>query len=250
MAQSTASGRAAIAMVRVSGDKAIEISDRLFWGDKLAKEAGHTLHYGEIRDGEETVDEVVVGIFRAPASYTKEDVVELSCHGSPLIVQRVVELYLKAGCRLAEPGEFTMRAFANGRFDLSQAEAVSDIIEARSEAAHRQAFRQLRGGVSRKISELRQEMLDFASLLELEIDFGEEDVEFADRKKLEEGLDKTRSHIEELMASFKQGNALKEGLQTVIAGRPNAGKSTLAECVIGRGPGDSIGHSGDDEGYG
>jgi tRNA modification GTPase len=191
------------------------------------------LHYGRIvnEDGEQ-VDDVVIGLFRAPHSYTTEDIVEISCHGSPFVVKEIVELIIRQGARPADPGEFTMRAFLNGRMDLSQAEAVADLIESQTKAAHRLAVQQLRGGVSTEIQVLRQKLLDFVSLVELELDFSEEDVEFADRTKLKELVWEVIRMIGLLKKTFELGNAIKTGIPTVIAGRPNAGKSTLLNKLL------------------
>jgi tRNA modification GTPase len=232
VALSTPAGVGAIGVIRLSGTEAIPIADRIFWGAKLEKQDSHTLHFGQIKDGERVLDEVVIGLFKAPKSYTKEDVVEISCHGSPYIIQEVLQLCLREGARLAQPGEFTMRAFLNGRMDLSQAEAVADLIESSSASSHQIAMQQMRGGVSNEIQKLRQELLDFASLIELELDFGEEDVEFADRGKLEELVKTIQKLIGELLHSFALGNAIKQGINTVIAGRPNAGKSTLLNRLL------------------
>ncbi|MCB0704329.1 MAG: tRNA uridine-5-carboxymethylaminomethyl(34) synthesis GTPase MnmE [Saprospiraceae bacterium] len=232
VALSTPAGTGAIGVIRLSGAEAIAICDRVFWGKKLANADSHTLHFGTIKDGERILDEVVVGLFKGPTSYTKEDVVEVSCHGSQYIIQELIQLFIREGARLAMPGEFTMRAFLNGRMDLSQAEAVADLIASSSESAHTIAMQQMRGGVSDEIKKLRQELLDFASLIELELDFGEEDVEFADRTKLKELVAKIQGLLKVLLDSFALGNAIKQGINTVIAGRPNAGKSTLLNILL------------------
>jgi tRNA modification GTPase len=232
VAHATGSGQAAISIVRMSGENAIEIADRLFTTD-LHETAGYSIHHGWIQDQNgEFVDEVLVTVFLSPASYTGEDLVEISCHGSPYIVRRLLELCVDAGARLAKPGEFTMRAFLNGKMDLSQAESVADIIAAESRAAHTLAIDQMRGGVSNQIKQLRSQLVDLASLLELELDFSEEDVEFADRTKLRTLVAEIRDVVRQLTDSFRLGNAIKHGIVTVIAGRPNAGKSTLLNALL------------------
>lgn len=235
VALSTPPGIGAIGMIRLSGPKSISICDLVFKGVKgkqLAEQKSHTLHFGRIKDGEKVLDEVVVGLFKGPNSYTKEDVIEVSCHGSPYILQAVLQLFIKMGARLAKPGEFTMRAFLNGRMDLSQAEAVADLIAAESESAHQTAMNQMRGGYSLQIAALRQELLDFASLIELELDFSEEDVEFAQRAELVALVQRIQHLLQELIQSFQLGNVIKNGVTTVIAGRPNAGKSTLLNALL------------------
>ncbi len=233
VALATPPGVGAIGVIRLSGKEAIGIVDGVFHGKDLAKEATHTLHFGTIRDEEGAIlDEVVVGLFKEPKSYTKENVVEVSCHGSPYIIQEVIQLFIRKGARMAEPGEFTMRAFLNGRMDLSQAEAVADLIASSSKASHDMAIRQMRGGFSNEIQKLREELINFASLIELELDFSEEDVEFANRDELNGLVEKIHKVINDLIHSFKLGNVLKRGVNTVIAGRPNAGKSTLLNALL------------------
>ena len=229
---STASGQAAIAMVRLSGPEAISIVDSVFEGKQLSEVPSHTLHFGLIKEGDTLVDEVVVGLYRNPHSYTGEDIVEISCHGSDFIAQKVLDIALSKGARLAERGEFTMRAFVNGKMDLSQAESVADLIASHSDASHQLALKQLRGGVSDEIKKLREELINFASLLELELDFAEEDVEFANRDELKALVAKVREVVRKLIESFALGNAMKNGVPTVIAGRPNAGKSTLLNALL------------------
>ena len=233
IAVATPAGEGAIGVVRLSGPGCIELIDPFFPARNLTTSPARRLYFGELNDGQgDAIDEVVISLYRAPASYTGEDSVEISCHGSPYILQRILELGGEAGARPAGPGEFSQRAFLNGKLDLSQAEAVADLIASRSAAAHRIALGQLRGGVSNEIAELRSKLIDFASLIELELDFGEEDVEFADRDELTALVDRIRERIETLTTSFRLGNAIKEGVSTVIAGRPNAGKSTLLNALL------------------
>ncbi|GAH41609.1 unnamed protein product, partial [marine sediment metagenome] len=212
---STPPGNGAIAVIRLSGDKAIQITDKIFHpGDKkkLAKQLANTIHYGTIKDKDKLVDEVVVSLFRSPNSYTGEDVVEISCHGATYIQQLLLRVLLKYGARLAKPGEFTMRAFMNGKMDLSQAEAVADLIASSSAASHRIALKQMRGGFSEEIRNLRNELLSFISLIELELDFSEEDVEFADRKELKSLVSRIYNIIHSLSESFSLGNVIKNGV--------------------------------------
>ena len=233
IAVATPPGEGAIGVVRLSGPDCIALVDPFFPSRALATARARYAYFGELLDPQgEPIDEVVLTCYRAPASYTGEDAVEISCHGSPYILQRVLQLGTDAGARPARPGEFSERAFLNGKLDLSQAEAVADLIASRSAAAHRVALGQLRGGVSNEIAELRTRLIDFASLIELELDFGEEDVEFADRGQLSELVASIRGRIEQLTTSFRLGNAIKEGVSTVIAGRPNAGKSTLLNALL------------------
>lgn len=232
VALSTPPGIGAIAVIRLSGSDAIDITQKLFHGKDLSQQQTHTAHFGKLIFNGEELDEVVVTLYKAPRSYTKENLVEISCHGSPYIIQRVLEALLQSGARAADAGEFTMRAFLNGRFDLAQAEAVADLIASDSAASHRLALGQLRGGVSNKIKQLREELIHFASLLELELDFAEEDVEFADRTQLNALVDNVMNTVNDMLDAFKLGNALKNGVNTVIAGRPNAGKSTLLNALL------------------
>lgn len=206
--------------------------NEIFDSKDLSKQKPNTLHFGKIKDGDQTLDEVVVSLFRSPASYTGEDTVEISCHGSPFILQKVLELCIRQGAILAQPGEFTMRAFMNGKMDLSQAEAVADLIASTTEATHEMALYQMRGGYSKRIEALRKRLIKFASLIELELDFGEEDVEFADRTHLKELVEDILKTIRELVSGFSLGNVIKSGVNTVIAGRPNAGKSTLLNALL------------------
>ena len=233
VAIATPTGEGAIGIVRLSGAGCIALVDAFFPARTLVQSEVRKAYFGILNDElGAAIDEVVATTYRAPASYTGEDSVEISCHGSPYILSRVVQLCLDAGARMAAPGEFSQRAFLNGKLDLSQAEAVADLIASQSAAAHRIALRQLRGGVSDEIKELRQKLIDFASLIELELDFGEEDVEFADRNQLRELFDKIRARIRQLTTSFRLGNAIKLGVSTIIAGRPNAGKSTLLNALL------------------
>ncbi|GGK80452.1 tRNA uridine-5-carboxymethylaminomethyl(34) synthesis GTPase MnmE [Rufibacter glacialis] len=232
VALATASGHGAIAIIRLSGPQAISIVQGVFKGKNLQQQPSHTLHFGTIRDEERILDEVVVSLFKAPASYTKEDVVEVSCHGSPYITEQLLKLFLQKGARLAEPGEFTKRAFLNGQFDLAQAEAVADLIASDSALTHQVAMKQMRGGFSQEIKALRAQLIHFASMIELELDFSEEDVEFADRTALRKLISQLQRLITDLLQSFEMGNVLKNGVPTVIAGKPNAGKSTLLNALL------------------
>jgi tRNA modification GTPase len=235
IALATASGAGAIAVLRVSGPKAISVSNTLFKSihDKnLLNQPTHTIHLGHIVDGDRVLDEVLVSIYKNPQSYTGEDVVEISCHGSSYIKQEILQLFIRNGCRSANPGEFTLRAFLNGKMDLSQAEAVADLIASDSAAAHQIAMQQMRGGFSSEIKKLREELLNFASLIELELDFSEEDVEFADRRQFEDLLQRIVKVLKYLIDSFSTGNVIKNGVPISIIGAPNVGKSTLLNALL------------------
>ena len=231
-ALATANGVAAIGVIRISGPQTYTILDELFTGKKPSEQASHTVHFGRIKDGEQELDEVLLTLFKGSRSYTGQDTIEISCHGSSYIQERILELLIKKGCRLASPGEFTLRAFLNGKLDLSQAEAVADMIAADSDGALKTALYQMKGGFGKEISALRAELIDFASLIELELDFSEEDVEFADRDALVKLIEKILLATQKLIASFRFGNVLKNGYATVIAGKPNAGKSTLLNALL------------------
>lgn len=232
----TAPGIGAIAVVRLSGNQAITIADSLFRsvrvGKCLADQKGNSLHFGQIVDKETVIDEVLVSVFRNPHSFTGEDVVEIACHGSIYIQQTLLQLFLNNGARMARPGEFTQRAFLNGKMDLSQAEAVADLVSASSKAAHNLALKQMKGGISDEIKKLREELLTFVSLVELELDFSEEDVEFADRTNLSDLAQRIETTISKLASSFSYGNAIKNGIPVAIIGDANVGKSTLLNALL------------------
>lgn len=233
VAPATAQGVGAIGLVRLSGKEAVSIVEKVFKGKKLTEQKSHTVHYGFIVNKEgKTVDEVMVSLFFAPRSFTKENVVEISTHGSPFVMNKVIETLVEAGARLAKAGEFTMRAFMNGRINLVQAEAVADIIHSENEAQQRIALQQMRGGYSVDLQALRTQLIDYLALLELELDFGEEDVEFAHRDKLSALVRDIQNVIAPLIESFRAGNAIKSGVPVVIAGKPNAGKSTLLNAFL------------------
>ncbi len=236
IALATPSGVGAISVIRLSGDKAITIVDAHFKSIKknktLKNQKSHTIHLGHIIKNDIILDEVLVSIFKNPNSYTGENVVEISCHGSSFIQQEIIQLFLQNGCRMADNGEFTMRAFLNGKIDLSQAEAVADVIASNSAASHQIAIQQMRGGITNELKELRTQLLDFAALIELELDFSGEDVEFADRAKFKELVAKITFVLKRLIDSFAFGNAMKNGIPVAIIGEPNVGKSTLLNTLL------------------
>ncbi len=232
VALATPNGTGAIGVIRLSGPDALSIANSVFKGKDLRQQASHTIHFGHIVDGDLVLDEVLASLFIAPRSYTKENVVEISCHGSNYIIQSIIKLLIRQGARSAKPGEFTLRAFLNGQFDLSQAEAVADLIASDSKASQQVALQQLRGGYSTELQTLREQLVHFASMVELELDFSEEDVEFANRAQLKQLIHDLARVIGKLIQSFELGNAIKQGINTVIAGRPNAGKSTLLNALL------------------
>ncbi|MDE5941624.1 MAG: tRNA uridine-5-carboxymethylaminomethyl(34) synthesis GTPase MnmE, partial [Muribaculaceae bacterium] len=231
---STPPGVGGIAVIRISGPRAIEIADRLWHGKALDTAPSHTARFGTIEDPDthQTLDEAVATVFRAPASFTGENVVELSVHGSLWIQNRLIQILIHAGCRLAQPGEFTRRAFASGKLDLAEAEAIADVIASTSRASHRVAMSQMRGQFSRRLSDLRDKLLELASLLELELDFAEEHVEFADRAKLLELSEQTRNEVCRLADSFATGDAIRRGIPVAIIGKPNVGKSSILNRLL------------------
>jgi tRNA modification GTPase len=236
IALATPSGVGAISVIRLSGEKSIEIVDALFKSIKsnksLRDQKTHTIHLGHIIQNQIILDEVLVSVFKNPKSYTGENVVEISCHGSVFIQQEIIQLFLQNGCRMADNGEFTMRAFLNGKMDLSQAEAVADVIASNSAASHQMAIQQMRGGITNELKELRAQLLDFAALIELELDFSGEDVEFADRTKFKELVTQITFVLKRLIDSFAFGNAMKNGIPVAIIGKPNVGKSTLLNTLL------------------
>ncbi|MGJ8742860.1 tRNA uridine-5-carboxymethylaminomethyl(34) synthesis GTPase MnmE [Polaribacter sp.] len=236
IALATPSGVGAISVIRLSGENAITIVDAFFTsikkGKTLKNQKTHTIHLGHIVHQNTIIDEVLVSVFKNPNSYTGENVVEISCHGSSFIQQEIIQLFLQNGCRMADNGEFTMRAFLNGKMDLSQAEAVADVIASNSAASHQMAIQQMRGGITNELKELRAQLLDFAALIELELDFSGEDVEFADRTKFKELVAKITFVLKRLIDSFSFGNAMKNGIPVAIIGEPNVGKSTLLNTLL------------------
>jgi len=235
VALATPAGAGAIAVIRLSGEDAIRIASEIFSpisGKVFSEQKTHTVHLGHVKDGSRIIDEVLATVFKNPKSYTGEDVVEFSCHGSAFIQQEIIQLSLRKGCRMATAGEFTLRAFLNGKMDLSQAEAVADLIASDSEASHQLAIQQMRGGFSSEIQKLREELLNFASLIELELDFAEEDVEFANREEFQKLISKITLVLKRLIDSFATGNVLKNGIPVAIVGEPNVGKSTLLNALL------------------
>ena len=235
IALATPSGAGAIAVIRLSGPEAIAIADTFFKSiheKKLTDQKSHTIHLGHITEAGRVLDEVLVSVFKNPRSYTGENVVEISCHGSSYIQQEIIQLFVRNGARIANPGEFTLRAFLNAKLDLSQAEAVADLIASDNKASHQIAIQQMRGGFSNEIKVLRDELLNFASLIELELDFSEEDVEFADRKQFEDLLQRIIKVLKHLVDSFSTGNVIKNGIPISIVGAPNVGKSTLLNALL------------------
>jgi tRNA modification GTPase len=235
IALATPTGIGAIGVIRISGRNAFTLANPFFrsiHGKNLEEQKSHTILLGHIIEKNKVLDEVLLTVFKGPNSYTGENVVEISCHGSPYIQQEIIQLFLRNGCRIATPGEFTLRAFLNGKLDLSQAEAVADLIASDNEASHQIAIQQMRGGFSNKIKELRNELLDFASLIELELDFSEEDVEFANREKFNELLTRIQTILKRLIDSFAVGNVIKNGIPVAIIGEPNVGKSSLLNILL------------------
>jgi tRNA modification GTPase len=235
IALASPSGSGAISVIRISGLDAIVLCDTCFKSIKnkrLVNQKTHTIHLGHIYDGVRDLDEVLISVFKGPQSYTGENVIEISCHGSPFIQQEIIQLFIRSGCRVAKPGEFTLRAFLNGKLDLSQAEAVADLIASDNEASHQIAMQQMRGGFSNEIKSLRKELLNFASLIELELDFSEEDVEFANREDFEKLITKIVHVLKHLIDSFAVGNVIKNGIPVAIVGEPNVGKSTLLNQLL------------------
>jgi tRNA modification GTPase len=232
VALATPPGIGAIGVIRVSGPEAFPIVGRLFAGKDLTTQSSHTLHLGLLKEGDEQLDEAVVSLFRGPRSYTGEDVIEISCHGSPVVLERVIGAVVRAGARLAKAGEFTQRAFLNGKLDLAQAEAVADLIASQSAAAAHTALYTIRGGFSRALRELRERLISFSALIELELDFSQEDVEFADRTQLYQLISEASVMTAELLQSFRLGNVIRNGVSVAIVGKPNSGKSTLLNTLL------------------
>jgi tRNA modification GTPase len=232
VALATAPGIAAIGVIRLSGQSAIEIIDKLFPSKEISVQASHTLHVGLLKDGNEVIDEVVLSLYKGPKSYTGEDTIEISGHGSPYIQEQIINTCIKYGARLAKPGEFTQRAFINGKLDLTQAESVADLIASNTKAAQKTAIQNIRGGFSHQLKNMREQLIKFAALIELELDFATEDVEFADRKQFYNLIEEIAIATHQLITSFQLGNVIKNGVSVAIIGKPNAGKSTLLNCLL------------------
>src|SRR5574338_207700 len=232
VAPATAPGVSAISVIRLSGSKTFPIMDRLFTSKKISEQAPHTLHVGFLKDAGRVIDEVIISVFKSPRSYTGEDMAEISCHGSPYIVQQILDVCINQGARVAKPGEFTQRAFLNGKLGLTQAEAVADLIASNTAASHKTALNAIRGGFSKKLKELREGMIRFSALNELELDFSQEDVTFADRKQFYSLIGELQQTVQQLIASFQLGNAIRNGVSVAIIGKPNAGKSTLLNSLL------------------
>jgi len=232
VALATAPGVSAIGTIRLSGPKSIPITNELFPSKDLSQQPSHTLHVGFLKENGNVLDEVVIALFKSPKSYTGEDVIEISAHGSPFVLERIIESIIRKGARMARPGEFTQRAFLKGKMDLTQAEAVADLIASHSDAAQHSALHAMRGGFSKELQQLRERLLSFSALIELELDFSQEDVEFADRKKFYELIEEAQQTTDRLLQSFALGNVIKNGVQVAIVGKPNAGKSTLLNALL------------------
>ncbi|MFW2476273.1 MAG: tRNA uridine-5-carboxymethylaminomethyl(34) synthesis GTPase MnmE [Sediminibacterium sp.] len=232
VALATPQGIGAIGVIRVSGKDTFTILNQLFPAKDLTAQASHTIHVGFLKEGEQVLDEVVLSLFKNPRSYTGEDVIEISCHGSPFIQEQVIHAITKLGARLAKPGEFTQRAFLNGKLDLAQAESVADLIASNTEASRKTALHNMRGGFSSDLKNLREQLIRFSAMIELELDFSQEDVEFADRTALKQLIDELENSIHQLIKSFSLGNVIRNGVQVAIIGKPNAGKSTLLNALL------------------
>jgi tRNA modification GTPase len=232
VAIATPPGEGAIGVIRLSGKEAIAIADKIFVGKKLAAQPTHTIHFGKVQDSGIIIDEVVVSLYKGPKSYTGEDVVEISCHGSPYVLEQIIRLCVANGAHMAKAGEFTQRAFLNGKLDLTQAEAVADLIASQSGAAHKAAIHNLRGGFSEELKHMREELIKFSALIELELDFSQEDVAFADRAQFYALINKITGATERLVKSFSLGNVIRNGVSVAIIGKPNAGKSTLLNALL------------------